>query len=78
MAGEGAPNCAQIQKKKKKSLAERDGGGCGRQGYTTLPPLPLGPAGPRFWRLSPQGRMCSVPALRVARPGQCQGSPGPE
>lgn len=51
MAGEGAPNCAQIQK-----TPCREGlgvGECGSQGYSTLPPLPLGPAGPRLWRLSP-------------------------
>lgn len=51
MAGEGAPNCAQIQKNFLQSGMR--GGECGSQGYTTLPPLPLKPAGSRLWRLSP-------------------------
>lgn len=62
----------------KKTPCRAGWGECGSQGYTALPPLPLEPAGPRLWRLSPQGRMCSAHALLVPGSRPVSGQPRPD
>lgn len=76
MAGEGAPNCAQIQKKK--SLAERDGGGLWKTRIHNSPAPPARARGPAALATVPSGArvLCARASGRPSGPVSGQPMPG--